>query len=73
MKPKPKCNMEKYLILLDRDSTESVLEHWLNTEKECDLRLRRAKTPKHFVIEVTDPIFAAGIVQWYPTARVHKQ
>lgn len=65
--------MEKYMILLDRDSTESVLEHWLATEQDCDLRLRRAKTPEHFVLEVTDPIFAAGIVQWYPTARVQKQ
>ena len=37
--------MEKYLKLLDRDATESVLEHWLNTDKECNLRLRRAKTP----------------------------
>jgi hypothetical protein len=60
-----------YQLLLKGHEAAVVMNEWLGRNMQCDLRLRRAKTPGHIVIETGDVWFARNIVQWYPSCKVN--
>lgn len=50
-----------YQLLLAKDEAAAVVEDWAECGVESDLRLRKAKTKWHIVIETRDVIFASRI------------
>ena len=61
---------ETYLILVDNYSARPIVEEWAERGIKADIRLRRAKTPGHIVIETRDPLFASFIKKWHPECQV---
>lgn len=49
----------------------AVMEDWLESHRACDIRVRRAKTKGCVVLETTDVIYAAHIVQWFPKVKTN--
>lgn len=60
----------KLYQLLAKDEA-AVVEDWAERGVESDLRLRKAKTKGHIVIETRDVIFASRIRQWHPSCKVN--
>lgn len=60
-----------YQLLLAKDEAAAVVEDWAERSVESDLRLRKAKTKGHIVIETRDVIFASRIRQWHPSCKVN--
>lgn len=60
-----------YQLLLAKDEAAAVVEDWAERGVESDLRLRKAKTKGHIVIETRDVIFASRIRQWHPSCKVN--
>ena len=60
--------MEKYQILIRNRSLSLVVEDWME-KAECDIRLRKAKTPGCRVVELTDPVYAARMIKWLRVAE----
>ena len=60
-----------YQLLLAKDEAAAVVEDWAERGDESDLRLRKAKTKGHIVIETRDVIFASRIRQWHPSCKVN--
>lgn len=60
-----------YQLLLRHDEVAAVVEDWAARGIESDLRLRRAKTKGHIVIETRDVIYASHIRQWHPSCKVN--
>lgn len=60
-----------YQLLLTGSEAASVVEDWSERNVESDLRLRRAKTPGHIVIETCDVMFASQIRRWHPSCKVN--
>lgn len=60
-----------YQILLPGREALGVMEDWLECNIETDIRLRRAKTKGHLVIETTDTMFANRIRMWHPGCKIH--
>ena len=50
-----------YQILLKEQEAEAVVDDWVERNIQSDLRLRRAKTKGHVVIETRDVMFARNI------------
>lgn len=61
---------ETFQLLLKGNECRSVVEDWLERNIRCDLRIRRAKTPGHVVVETADVMFARNILVWHPGCRV---
>ena len=57
-------------LLLQGSHAASVMNEWWEGNRECDLRLRRAKTKGCVVLEITDLMFAARIVRMYQDVKV---
>lgn len=62
---------ETFQLLVKGIDVLSVLEDWLERRVACDLRLRRAKTPGHVVIELQDAVYAQHIRNWHPDSKVN--
>lgn len=60
-----------YRLLLRYDEAVAVVEDWAARGIESDLRLRRAKTKGHIVIETIDVVYASHIRQWHPLCKVN--
>lgn len=60
-----------YQLLLRHYEVAAVVEDWAARGIESDLRLRRAKTKGHIVIETNDVIYASHIRQWHPSCKVN--
>ena len=60
-----------YQLLLTRSEAVEVVEDWTERDMESDLRLRKAKTKGHVVIETKDVIFARNIQIWHPSCKVN--
>lgn len=60
-----------YQLLLTRSEAVEVAEDWTERDMESDLRLRKAKTKGHVVIETKDVIFARNIQIWHPSCKVN--
>lgn len=61
---------ETFQILVWNFSVRQIIEEWEEREIATDLRLRRAKTRGHTVIETKDVLFANSIRQWHPGCQV---
>ena len=62
---------EVFQILLDGSSSRAVLDDWLERNIQSDLKVRRAKTPGHVVIETRDVMFARNIQVWHPSCQIN--
>ena len=60
-----------YQLLLKNEEVRSVVEDWAERNIQSDLRLRRAKTRGHVVVETRDAIFANNIRIWHPSCQVN--
>lgn len=60
-----------YQLLLKQEEAVSVVDDWVERRIQSDLRLRRAKTRGHVVVETRDVIFANNIRVWHPSCQVH--
>lgn len=60
-----------YQILLPGREALGVMEDWLECNIETDIRLRRAKTQGHIVIETRDVMFARNIQVWHPSCQIN--
>ena len=59
---------EVFQILLDGRSSRAAL---LERNIQSDLKVRRAKTPGHVVIETGDVLFARNVLIWNPSCKVN--
>lgn len=58
-------------ILLKKSQAESVMDEWLEGNWQSDLTVHRSqKTKGCVVLETTDLMFAARIIQWKPYEKV---
>lgn len=60
-----------YQLLVEEREVAGIADDWAKHLTRADIRLRRAKTPKHVVIETTDPLFARHVQIWHPKAKVN--
>lgn len=60
-----------FQLLLPKDEAAEVARDWADRNIESDLRLRKAKTRGHIVIETTDVMFARNIQVWHPSCKVN--
>ena len=60
-----------YQILLPGREALGVMEDWLECNIETDIRLRRAKTKGHLVIETRDVMFSRNIQVWHPSCQIN--
>ena len=62
---------ETFQLLLERKEAAAIADEWNERNIQSDLRIRRAKTRGHIVVETKDPVFASYIVQWHPGCKVN--
>lgn len=62
---------ETILLLVKSDAARVLLDDWLDGGVESDIRIRRAKTAGHVVIETHDVLFATRIRRLCPECKVH--
>lgn len=60
-----------FQLLLKGSEAAGVIEEWYYRGMGADIRIRKAKTKGHSVIETEDPIFASWIVQFHPGTKVN--
>lgn len=60
-----------YQLLLPKDEAAEVARDWAERNIESDLRLRKAKTRGHVLIETRDVMFARNIQVWHPSCKVN--
>ena len=60
-----------YQLLLPKDEAVEMAKDWAERNIESDLRLRKAKTRGHIVIETRDVMFARNIQAWHPSCKVN--
>lgn len=60
-----------FQILLKGQDAKAVVEDWVERNIASDLRLRRAKTYGHVVIETKDVMFARNIQVWHPSCQIN--
>ena len=58
-------------LLIPGSHIGAVMEDWLDGNRECDIKGRRAKTKGCIVLETTDILYAAHIVQWFPNVKTN--
>lgn len=62
---------EIFQILVKCHEASGVLQDWVEKNLESDLRIRRAKTRGHVVIETSDVLFANHVRLWHPGCQVN--
>lgn len=62
---------ESILLLVKSAAARVVLDDWLDEGVESDIRIRRAKTAGHVVIETHDVLFATRNRRCCPECKVH--
>lgn len=60
-----------FQLLLKGSEAAAVVEDWSARNVESDLRLRRARTKGHVVVETRDVLFARSIQLWHPQCQVN--
>jgi hypothetical protein len=60
-----------YQLLVKGEEAAYIVEDWEERNETCDLRIRRAKTKGHVVIETDNPIYASMIKMYHPGCQVH--
>lgn len=56
-------------LLVRGDEAARVLDDWVRSGVEADLRVRRARTEGRVVIETADVLFASRVVRWFSDVR----
>ena len=64
-------NDKLYQLLLKGHEAAAVVDDWVERNIASDLRLRRAKTPGHIVVETRDVMYARNIQIWHPSCKVN--
>lgn len=54
-----------YQLLINSMSASTVVDDWYESSHAADLRIRKAKTKGHVVIETTDTLFAKRLLLRY--------
>lgn len=60
-----------FQMLLKGSEVSAIVDDWVERNIECDLRLRKAKTKGHVVIETKDVLFARNIQICHPSCQVN--
>lgn len=60
-----------YQLLLKNEEVAAVVDDWAERNIQSDLRIRRAKTRGHAVVETRDVMFANNIRIWHPSCQVN--
>ncbi|MDO4165660.1 MAG: RNA polymerase subunit sigma [Bacteroides sp.] len=58
-------------LLLDSKAVADIVDDWVETNQQVDMRVRRAKTKGCCVIETADLMFAARIVRYHPGTKAN--
>lgn len=58
-------------LLIQGCQIGAVMDDWVECQRECDIRVRRAKTPGCVVLETTDAIYAAHLVLWFSSVKTN--
>ena len=62
---------ETFQILVKNHEVRSIVDDWVERNIPTDLRVRRAKTRGHTVIETKDVMFANNVRMWYPGCQIN--
>ncbi len=62
---------ETILLLIPNRVIGEVMEDWLRRSTESDIRVRRAKTPGHTVIETKYVLYATEVLKNYAGVKVY--
>lgn len=54
-----------FQLLISSMSARAVVDDWYDSSHAADIRIRRAKTKGHVVIETTDTLFAQRLLLRY--------
>ena len=60
-----------FQLLVKGSTAASIVNEWWDTCIRADIRVRRAKTQGHVVIETTDPVFASHVIQVWKGTKVN--
>ena len=61
---------ETFQLRVKNQDARSVIEEWLERNVQTDIKVRRAKTRGHIVVETKDVIFSAFVQRNYPGCQV---
>lgn len=62
---------ETFQLLVKNHEASLIIDDWAERNMQSDIRVRRAKTNGHVVIETKDVLFAARIKRSYPNSQVN--
>lgn len=60
-----------FQLLLKGSEAARVVEEWWDTTARADLRVRKAKTKGHTVIETEDMMFTSHVLNWWPGTKIN--
>jgi len=58
------------LLLKGRDAA-LVINEWWEASIQADVRVRKAKTQGHVVIETTDPVFTSHVIKLWRDTKIN--
>ena len=61
---------ETFRLLVKKHEASSIIDEWAEREIQSDVRVRRAKTRGHVVIETKDVIFSSFVQKNWPSCQV---
>ena len=62
---------EMFQLLVSKHDAASIIDEWAEREMKTDIRIRRARTRGHVVVETRDVLFASFINRYYPYCKVN--
>lgn len=71
MENKQYTGKETFQLLIKNICAAAVVDEWVERDIQSDLRIRRAKTKGHVVMETKDVMFARQIQMWHPHCQVN--
>lgn len=60
-----------FQLLLKGSAAASVINEWWEASIQADVRVRKAKTQGHVVLETTDPVFASHIIKLWRDTKIN--
>lgn len=57
--------------MVKRSDVRSIIDEWAEHDIQSDVRVRRAKTRGHVVIETKDVVFSAYVQRNWPNCQVN--
>ena len=62
---------ETFQLLVKKSEACSIINEWAERDIQTDVRLRRAKTLGHVVVETKDVVFSAYVQRNWPSCQVN--